>query len=238
MKKLIGVTIGVLTLILGLTVGCEAMVFGSGNLETETFNFNDFTKIIAHNGFNIEITQSNNFKVEITADDNVKEYLNVTKSGDKLEIGLEGYRSYSLVTLEAKITMPNIYEIDLSGGSQASITGFSSSRNFSTSLSGGSKLDGNIVTANAEFELSGGSRVTLEGSADDINIDSSGGSHITLESFLGDSADISISGGGIATINIDGTLDVNLSGGSRVLYIGKPVIGDFKMSGGSTVNQK
>ena len=240
-----------------LFVGCGVVVTGSGNLETETFDFSNFTKVEAHNGFQVELTQSSAYSIEITTDDNVQEYLEVTESGDTLKIRLTGFRTYSSVTLEAKITMPDIYGINLSGGSQADITGFSSAHDFSAALSGGSGLDGNITTADADFDLSGGSRVTgnitagdtdfdlsggsqvnLEGAADDLEINSSGGSQLDLEAFPVNNADVNISGGGRATVNVSGTLDVNLSGGSRVLYIGEPTLGDIDLSGDSTVSKK
>ncbi len=240
-----------------LFVGCGVVVTGSGNLETETFDFSNFTKVEAHNGFQVELTQSSAYSIEITTDDNVQEYLEVTESGDTLKIRLTGFRTYSSVTLEAKITMPDIYGINLSGGSQADITGFSSSHDFSAALSGGSGLDGNITTADADFDLSGGSRVAgsitagdadfglsggsqvnLDGTADDVEINSSGGSQLDLEAFPVSNADVNISGGGRATVNVSGTLDVNLSGGSRVLYVGEPTLGDIDLSGDSTISKK
>jgi len=186
----------------------------------------------------VEITKSSTFSVEITTDDNVQEYIKVTKSGEMLEIGLELGRIYGSVTLIAKITMPDLYKLDLSGGSRASITGFSSSHDFSAELSGGSRIEGNITAADAEFDLSGGSRVDLAGSADDLDVNSSGGSQLDLEAFSVNNADVNLSGGGRATVNVNGTLDVNLSGGSKVLYVGEPTLGDIDLSGGSTVSKK
>jgi len=257
MKKTLVVILITVLLTPVLLVGCGAVVTGSGKLETETFDFSDFTKIEAQNGFQVELTQSSTYSIEITTDDNVQEYIEVTKSGDTLRVRLTGFRYYRSVTLEAKITMPDVYGIDLSGGSQADITGFSSSHDFSATLSGGSGLDGNITTANADFDLSGGSRVTgsitagdadfglsggsqvnLEGTADDLEINSSGGSQLGLEAFPVNNANVNISGGGRATVNVSGTLDVNLSGGSRALYIGEPILGDIQLSGDSTISKK
>jgi len=256
MKKTLVVVLMAALLMSIFLVGCGAVVTGSGNLETETFDFSDFTKVEAHNGFQVELTQSNTYGIEITTDDNVQEYIEVTKSGDTLKIRLTGFLTYSSVTLEAKITMPDVYRIDLSGGSQADITGFSSSHDFSAVLSGGSRLTGDMTIGAANFDLSGGSRVTgnitaddadfglsggsqvnLEGTADDLEINSSGGSQLDLEAFPANNANVNISGGGRATVNVSGTLDVNLSGGSRALYIGEPTLGDIQLSGDSTISK-
>ena len=151
---------------------------------------------------------------------------------------MKGIRVYKSVNLRAKITMPKLYKIDLSGGSRANIAGFSSSHDFSVELSGGSRVSGDIKAADADFGLSGGSQVDLAGSADDLDINGSGGSHLTLESFPVDNADINLSGGGSATVNVNGTLDVNLSGGSKVVYVGEPIMGDIDLSGDSTISKK
>jgi len=230
--------IAVMLLVVLLVPSCFGIITGSGNPITENYNFDDFTTVEAHNGFQLELTESSTFSIEITVDDNVKEDLEVSKSGDTLRIRLKGNRIYSSVTLEAKITMPNLYRLDLSGGSQASITGFSSSHDLSLNLSGGSGVDGDITAADADFDLSGGSQVNLEGTADDLDVNGSGGSQLHLENFPVDNANIKLSGGGRATVNVVGTLNVNLSGGSDVTYIGNPTLGDIDLSGGSSISKK
>ena len=226
-------------LLIAVPLGCIlGSVTGSGDLTTEEKAFSGITKIEAHNGFQLEITSSSIFSIEITADDNIHKYIDVDKDGDRLRIRLELGRSYNSVTLKAKITMPDLNELDLSGGSRASITGFSSSHDLKVELSGGSRVTGDITTGDADFDLSGGSQVDLEGSADDLVVHGSGGSQLDLESFSVDNADINLSGGGRATVNVTGALDVNLSGGSRVEYIGEPTLGDIDLSGDSTVSKK
>ncbi len=236
---IVATILAVALLIPGLSAGCEGIsVTGSGDLTTETFNFSDFTRVEAQSGFQIEVTQSSTFSIEITADDNIHQYIEVEKSGETLGIRLRGNRFYHSVTIEAKITMPELYKIELSGGSQASVTGFSSSHDFEAEMSGGSQLSGDITSGDADFELSGGSQVNLEGEADDLVIDASGGSQLDLEDFPVDDANIHLSGGGRATVNVSGILDVDLSGGSRVIYVGEPTQVNIEASGDSTVSKK
>jgi len=243
MKRVLGLitVLVVVALSTASLVACQWIgvdVVGSEKLVTEDFNFSGFTRVEAHHGFQVELTKSSAFSIEITADDNVHEYIEVTKTGETLEIGLEWGRSYRSVTLRAKITMPDLYKLELSGGSRAGITGFSSSHDFSVELSGGSRVTGDITAADADFDLSGGSRVVLAGSADNLVVKGSGGSQLDLEAFSVDDADVNLSGGGRATVNVDGILDVDLSGGSRVIYVGEPTLGDIDLSGDSTVNRK
>ena len=241
MKKVILGIVGavVLTVVLLAVFGVfgGVVIIGSGNLTTRNFNLSDFTEIAAQSGFQLELVQSSNFSVEVTADDNVMDYIDVYKSGNTLKIRPQWNRSFRSVTLIAKITMPDLYEIKLSGGSRASISGFSSSHDLSVGLSGGSSVTGDITAGDAYFDLSGGSQVNLQGTADNLDINGSGGSQLELEAFSVNNADINLSGGGRATVSVNGTLDVNLSGGSHVTYIGEPTSIDMNLSGDSTISQ-
>ena len=213
-------------------------ITGSGDLTTQSYNFSDFSRIEAHSGFELEVTRADSFSIEITADDNVHEYIAVEKSGDTLDIRLRGTRFYHSVTIRAEITLPDLYYLELTGGSRADITGFISGHDFEVNMSGGSRLNGDISAGDVEFELSGGSQVELEGTGDDLAIDASGGSQLDLEEFPIANADINMSGGSQATINISGTLDADLSGGSRIYYVGTPTLGDTEFSGDSGISHK
>jgi hypothetical protein len=241
-KVIIGVVAAVVVAVVLLSVfgvigGGGFVIVGSGDLTTRNFDFSDFTSVVARSGFRLELVQSSTFGVEVTADDNVMDYIDVDISGNTLSIGPQWNRSLRSVTLRAKLTMPDLYEIRLSGGSQASISGFSSSHHLSVGLSGGSRVTGDITAADAYLDLSGGSQVNLQGMAEDLDINGSGGSQFELEAFSVNNADVNLSGGGGATVSVSETLDVNLSGGSHVTYIGEPTLGDIDLSGDSTVSQ-
>ena len=234
-------------------------VVGSGNLVTEEMDFSDFTIVEVGSAFEVEITQSDSYSVSITADDNLLDYIQVSKTGDTLTIGLKSGYSYQSLTLRAKITMPELYELELSGATRGSVEGFSSSHRFILGLSGASSLDmfdmsaGDIeidlsgasrvtgdITASgdAPFTLSGASTIELEGTANDLLIGASGASNLELSDFHVHNANVNLSGGSRATVNLDGRLDAELSGGSHLHYIGEPTLGDINTSGGSTVSKK
>jgi hypothetical protein len=191
---------------------------GSGTTVTETKSFTGFTSVSVAMGFRVEITESSTYSVMVTVDDNVVNRLRVTKEGDTLSIALTP-GIYTSMTLRAVVTMPDIEGLELSGGSRGFIRGF-------------------VGLASLDLELSGGSHIEAEGSADDLMVDASGGSTLDLENFPVHDADIGFSGGSSGTINIDSTLNADLSGGSRLWYIGDPTLGDIDTSGDSTVQSK
>ncbi|MFC2041908.1 head GIN domain-containing protein [Chloroflexota bacterium] len=235
MKKLIAAVLVVVLLTLGLVTSCTGIkVIGSGNVVSKTYGFSDFTGIKAENGMQVELTKSSIFSIEVVADDNVIEHIEVNKSGETLKIRPKGNAAFRDANLTVKVTMPDLYKLELSGGSHASVSGFNSSHDLSVRLSGGSHLSKSMIPSdisagNADFNLSGGSHVTLSGSADDLNINCSGGSQIDLEGFSVHTADIKLSGGSHATVNVGGTINVDLSGASKAYYVGSPTMGDIEV---------
>jgi hypothetical protein len=235
MKKIFIVLAGIV-LLLPFSTGCSGIT-GSGNLETRSFNNTDFTQIEALHGFQVTVVRADSFSVELTTDDNIQDYISVSQSGDTLRLSLSGADCIPS-SLRARITMPDISGINLSGGSQANISGFNSTNVFSATLSDGSVLEGSITSGDIGVSLSGGSQVSLDGSAGDLLARSSGGSQMMLENFPINNADINVDAGGKATINISGKIDATLTGGSEVLYIGEPEMGEINISGGSTLMKK
>ena len=239
MNKVAVAVCAILIVSLMLMVGCrgEGLV-GSGNTITRTFDYDNFTILDVHHGFYVDVTRADEFSIEIIIDDNLLEYLEVDKSGNTLKIRLQQPPEYRNVTLEANITMPDVSKLDLSGGSHTKITDFNLLHSLTIDLSEGSHFDGNISATDVDMEISGGSHLNLTGSADNLNLVGSGGSHLTMGSFIVDDAIVKITGGSEATINVNGKLDIEVSGGSRVVYDGEPAISDVNLSGGSTLKKK
>jgi len=259
MKKVIMVASVVVLLTLGLLAGCVGgVVKGSGNLDTQEFNFSDFARVEVGYAFEVEITQSSSYSVSITADDNLFDYILVSKQGTTLKIRLEPALHYAFTKLQAKITMPQLRGLTLSGATRGTVSGFSSTDNIDIEVSGASSLDlvdisagditfdisgasrvtGDITAGDADFDVSGASTVQLEGSASNIVVDASGASRVKLAAFPVSNADVTLSGASSGTVNLDGRLDADLSGASKLLYIGEFTMGTINTSGASTLSEK
>jgi len=231
----------VLLLAIVLLAGCARVtITGSGVIVTREETITGFDRVDVSHGFQVDLRQGDTFSVIIRVDDNVVEHLEIAKKGDTLRIGLKRNRSYTLnnTTLEAEVTTPELTGLELSGGSHATITSFTSTADFNADLSGGSHLRGDIEAGDVTFDLSGGSHMTLSGSAQDLKLDASGGGQIDLSGFSVFDANVDLSGGARATVNPSGTLDVDASGGSHVTYVGNPTLGKIDTSGGSSVERE
>jgi hypothetical protein len=215
-------------------------ITGSGNVVTKEENITGFDKVDVSNAFKVDIRQGDTFDVVIRIDDNLVQYLEVVKRGSTLKIGLKPGRAYNIrkATMEADVTMPELTGLELSGASQATITGFESARDLDVDVSGASQLWGDIKAGDAQFDVSGASQVTLSGFAGDVTIDASGASTADLAGFAVDDANVEASGASKVTLNASGRLDVDASGASHVYYLGNPTLGKIDTSGASSVNRK
>jgi hypothetical protein len=226
---------------------------GSGNVETEAYAFANFTEVEIDSAFEFEIEQSSSYSINVTADDNVMDYVQVSKDGQTLKIGLRtGLHIGSITlriglgifprvesaTLRASVTMPQLRELTASGASHGTVSGFSSTEDLDIKISGASRVTGNITAGNVQFGISGMSTVQLGGSANDIDANVSGASHLGLDDFVVSNADVNFSGASSGTVNLNGRLDANLSGASTLWYIGEPTMGDISTSGASTISKK
>jgi hypothetical protein len=244
-----------------VAVTCTVLIFrgwpgdliGSGNLETEDYAFTNFTKVEIGSAFDFEVKQSSSYSINVTADDNVIDYVQVSQEGQTLKIslgralrigsvtfkiGLGIFPYLGSVTLRASVTMPQLSGLTVSGASRGTVSDFSSTEDVDITVSGASRVTGDITAGNVEFDISGASTIQLEGSADDMVADVSGVSSFNLGDFIVNNADVDFSGASSGTINLNGRLDADLSGASRLWYIGEPTMGNIDISGASTISKK
>jgi hypothetical protein len=260
MKKMILIVTCAMILISGmLLTGCKRVAIDSdtGPTVTRSYDFTDFNIIEIGYAFKLEVTPADTYSITINANESLSEHIKVTKSGDRLEIGLDRVFFHFNRSPRVKITMPELRGLHLSGASEGNVTGFRSSRDldltlsgaselnmdmetgaFKCELSGASELAGYLKAKSCDIELSGASETTLDGSGGNIRLDASGANQVDLAYFTVNNADINLSGASDASLLINGRMDVSLSGGSFLEYGGNPTLGNFDVTGGSELTRR
>jgi hypothetical protein len=259
MKKASGWQVPIILILTAvLLAGCSgfSVINGSGSIITKSYDFSKFTDIEISSAFNFEVTPSNTFSVSITSYENLFNYFNVSQSGNTLKIGMKsGYftRSYP----DAKIGLPVLTRLNVSGASHGSATGFVSAQNFSVelsgagtltlgmeagntdlSVSGAGKISGQLKAQDSHLDLSGASRAELTGSANNLTLNVSGASTASLPDFSLQNSTANISGASTANLNVNRELSVEVSGASTLNYTGNPTLGKISVTGASSLNHK
>jgi len=260
------ITITVLLLVSAVILvlpGCYGInvngnVTGSHDLETREFNFTDFNSVEIMSPFQVEITRSNVCLVSVTANDNIFDYIEVTQVGDTLRIRLKPFFSFRSITLRASITMPDLGALDMSGASSVNLTGFQTNNDVEIVVSGASRLDitslqavdvtmeisgasratGFMKCESASFEVSGASYLELNGSAEGARLDASGASSLRLQGFYLLHASVILSGASNGNVEVNGTLDVDITGASRLVFGGNPQLGKVDVTSASSLSRR
>ena len=217
--------------------GCSALrpINDSGVAEKKEMQFSDFNAIEAKDGFDVEIVRSDTYNVTIIADKELYNNLQVRHQDNVLKIYIDPPYTHIISHKTARIAMPVLQQIDLSMNSKGTISGFQLSEDFIANLALGSSLSGDIEAENLICDIASGSNIKLIGNADEMTLNGSGGSTAEFSEFELTSAKITLTSGSKATVNVSESMEVDLSLGSNVTYIGDPAITRIEISGGSVM---
>jgi hypothetical protein len=208
-------------------------IFGTGTQISRHYQNKGFTALSIASGMQLEVKQGKQYEVVVRTEESQLKLVKVVQVGDMLKFSLPPF-SFATNPIEIFITMPELTEVDLSGGSTANIT-MNVLKTFIASLSGGAELSGALHTKQLELDLSGGSESSLTGAANTLKIVASGGSRILQESFKVNQAKVSLSGGCRAEVFVTESMDVDASGGAQVHYRGNPRL-NTSFSGSAGIN--
>jgi hypothetical protein len=231
-------TLATLALMLaGCAIQGPQTLVGSGNRVTVEKDLSGFTKIDVSSAFQVAVTRSEDYSVIITVDQKIEPYLDVTVQGDTLRIAVRPGMTLGVgaFPLQAKVTMPRLTGLELSGASRATVGGVKSGDGLGAKISGASQLEGDIEAGDVRFDVSGASRVALSGVGRKMALEASGASQANLADFAVSEAAVEVSGASKATVNVSGKLDANVSGASTLRYVGDPTLGSVKSSGASSI---
>ncbi len=259
MKKLLVAMAAVLVLPL-LFAGCSQANLGP--VTTKDYDQKEFANVEVNSSFQVDLVQGNDFSVAITAQEKLFDHISVKQVGSLLQINLEwGWgtwvSSWGFQRPKAKITLPYLNTLKLSGASKGSAVGFQTTRDTGVSVNGASSLDIDIAAANVRMDVSGASRLTgkakgdyvllqvdgassatIAGSAGSLDLQESGASHTDLEGLNAVTVNVDVSGASRAVVSPTDKMSVKISGASSLTYTGSPSLEAIDVSGASTIHKK
>jgi hypothetical protein len=262
MKKLvISISLIALLFTLPLMTGCTRVDLSekNGPLTTRAYDFTGFSGIDVSSAMKLELVYGPSYNVTITAGENLLKKIHVNVSGDTLKVGIDGWSVnwwWGQSTPVISVTMPKLNFLSLSGATSGTVTGFNSSDNLRTEISGASKLDvdiktgsfysnisgasnlnGRLTASATDLTLSGASGIDLTGFGGNIQLQGSGACSISFPYYVVDNADVNLSGASSARMDVRGKLDIILTGASTLKYAGYPTLGRTEISGASSLKR-
>lgn len=211
-----------------------AMATGENNLpenvkvETKTYQLSSFDKLDISWIYNVELTKDSRQKVEVSAPDFVLPYLQVKVRENALVLGVSNLPNDVRRKIErgnyqvtAKISMPRLTEVEMSGASKLNASGEFRADEFSMELSGASHLKGLRMNAReADLECSGASKFQISGSLKELDVDLSGAAKGEVES-----------SGTRVEMDLSGSSKLTLTGSYDDAKVELSAAGNLKMAG-------
>jgi hypothetical protein len=232
-------------------------------MANKEFNYGGFTRINVRFAMEIEVVRADTFSVSVSGSDTLLDNLYVSLEGDRLILGynlnLISFFTAPFTRAHARITLPDLRELNISGAARGSVRGFNSPNDFTLyisgashlefsdmsvgsmkwDLSGASRINGQVkVAGDVDFRITGASRIDLKGTAQDMGLEATGASHIDLYDFSIRNARVKLSGASRSTLNMNGKLDVDLGGASVLEYAGQATMGEARVVGASTLKKR
>lgn len=199
-----------------LMQGSACSVTTSLDSSEVTFDIEDgkleITGINEHDPNAIIITVVELEKIELTGFS--KMIMNSSLNSKDLEIDVNGFSSCQL------IGDVSLFDAEISGESTIIFSGKCTKMDLE--ISGMSKLDLTIESADLELELTGQSSAKITGTISNVEADISGMSDLKAKDCYVESMEIDVTGESDAVIQVNKTLDAEVSGKSKLKYYGNP----------------
>ncbi len=197
-------------------------IHGSGKVATKEWPLADFAGVEVSRSFQVEIVRADTFRVAVTTDDNLLPYIQANKKGTTLGLAVDPTISFWVTSLKATIGMPALDEVRMVAGGNVRVKGFKSDKPFQAFLGRASVLEGELDAKTVNLELAGGGQVALKGRARELKARAARAGRLSLADLVVDKAEITLQDASTASLNAKDELVYNLSGASRLEYLGNP----------------
>ena len=213
---------------------------GSGNIESETREVQDFLAVSINYPADVLIQQGKVESVKLEADDNLLPQL-TTEVDDGTLIIENKENSWSqrvnpTERVKITITVIDLHEIEFSSAGNLMVDALKTDE-LSLSLNGVGEMTLNeLDVRKLESRLSGAGNIEANGLADELDIRISGVGGFDAPKLESQVATVRISGAGSATVNVVDDLTARVSGAGSISYYGSPTLHE-DVSGAGSVSQ-
>lgn len=207
----------------------------------ETRDVRDFDEVMMKVSGKVLITQGNKNEVILEGDADLLEEIETEVRGGRLSIRNRRERWWSNNSRRSRLTV--YVTVKKLRGAYISGSGDIISQNtlitddFTASIAGSGDIEIDLEAEYVVSKISGSGNIELEGKSDRAKLSISGSGKYLAEKLMVGDYQISMSGSGRGSINLDGDLDVRISGSGKIYYMGKPTSVNSSVSGSGSVRK-
>ena len=240
MKKIVSLSVIIIfiTLMLPACTRVGSSMNGSGKIKDTDLKVNGFNGVHIEGPFVLTIRKAEDFKVILSVDDNLVNRIKVSVERKILNISIEAEGNFFPTSLKLEIEMPKITTLNLSGNAKGAVEGFTGDNEFTVFLSDETALNCSVEVNTLELNVFKGSETVFKGKAKNTVVYARSLSKLDLSEFESATAQIKLTEGSVASLNITGRVDTTLEKQSKFFYVGTPTFGNTIITGGSTMEAK
>ena len=196
----------------------------TGRQASRTYDYSGFSAIDVSGQWEVTVTQGTDWQVEVSYPEGLEDRIEVRLDGSTLDLGGSsrgwGWGGFGgRQRLTARITLPALEELDLSGASAVEVSGFTGDE-LRIDASGAVHVEG----TNGRFER--------------LDLDVSGAGNIDLRGVSVRDARVDLSGATNVTLTMDGgELTGNISGAGNLMYYGDVREQSVRSSGFTSIHR-
>lgn len=205
--------------VLALTSACGPET-GNGVIASEDFQVSDFDKIKVSDGLSVEILNGAR-RVSVTTDENLLEAFKFDVDGRTLKISRYGGQTEPTFS-RVVITTPRLEGLEVTDRSQATAQA-TQAEEWRLVVTDRSIAFVSGITATRLFvDARDESRADATGLTRDVDIDAHQNSGVNTDGVSAGKAKLDVSGGSLVNVNATREIEIDASGGSRIIVSGNP----------------
>lgn len=196
----------------------------------DEFGLSDFHSLDLQGLFDVTIEQGDEFAVEIDGSDVERSRYRIYKNGETLVVDYEDDRenfwrrnSFEGHQIELNITMPELRDIEASGGGKLRFRGFDEDE-MRIKLTGAVQANAGVDVRNIVVKLTGASSLDLAGTGTFLEADITGASTLSAYGFETKEAIVEAHGASTAKVYVTEKLEIERGIASSVSHRGDPGI--------------
>jgi hypothetical protein len=213
-----------------------SFVRGSGRLITESREVRGFERVALTGSGDLILTQGERESLTVQTDANVMQYVVTEVSGGTLTLGTEIGTSISPTRLTFTLTVVDLDGITVSGSGSAEVERLRADvLEVKVSGSGDARID-TLEAREVRVQVTGSGSVELAGQVGEQTVKLSGSGKYAGGDLRSETASVTTSGSGDATVWVTESLDARATGSGSVRYYGRPQT-SFSGSGSGDLKQ-
>jgi len=223
MKKILTMTM-LMVCTIGAFLGCSNGAGGadSGKIKTQVFRVGDFKAVVLKGPMRAKIERDAQYSAEVTLDSNLYSNLDVHVTNQVLYITFKSADVTKSYRYDALIKAPSLTSIELTGATQADISGFvDAGSDMSLKCEGSGTVTVDATLRELKVHALGSGNVVAKGTVEQLFAEIAGAGHLQASGLTTGSATVNCTNSGGAEVTVGKKLDATISGSGSIIAKGK-----------------